>query len=225
MPEKINASPGEHSRFFRKTITKEISAQYLVVLPENYNRNEKWPLIFFLHGRGERGDNLEKVKVHGPVKYAQQHKDFPFVLVSPQCPQDRLWWPCDVLINLLDEVVVKYNIDEKRIYLTGLSMGGFGVWDLGCRYPERFAAVAAVCGEGEPSLARHLKDVPVWAFHGAGDNVVPPAKSEEMVEAIKAAGGDAKLTIYSELGHDSWTVTYNDPALYDWFLKQTKKTK
>ena len=225
MPEKINTSPGEHAQFFRKTITKELSARYMVVLPGNYNRNEKWPLIFFLHGRGERGDDLEKVKVHGPVKYAQKHKDFPFVLVSPQCPQDRLWWSCDVLINLLDEVVAGYNIDEKRIYLTGLSMGGFGVWDLACRYPERFAAVAVVCGEGEPSLAKHLKDVPVWAFHGAKDEIVPLEKSLQMVEEIKANDGNAKLTIYPELGHDSWTVTYDNPALYDWFLKQTKKTK
>ena len=127
------------------------------------------------------------------------------------------------MINLLDDITSRYDVDTKRIYLTGLSMGGFGAWELACEYPERFAAVVPICGGGQPYLVDNLKDVPVWAFHGAKDKVVDVRKSKEMVDALKACGGDVKLTIYREAEHDSWTQTYDNKKLYDWLLKHRKK--
>ena len=142
---------------------------------------------------------------------------FPFVLVSPQCPEG-IWWSVDVLCALLDEVLSKYRIDEERVYLTGLSMGGFGTWSLAMARPEQFAAIAPICGGGDPDQVRRIKDVPVWVFHGAKDGLVPVQKSEEMVRALEACGGDVKLTVYPEAAHDSWTETYDNPDLYAWFL-------
>jgi predicted peptidase len=130
-----------------------------------------------------------------------------------------------VLINLLDDIVSRYNVDTERIYLTGLSMGGYGTWTLAAAYPQRFAAIAPICGGGERYMADKFKNVPVWAFHGAKDNVVPPVKSEEMVNAINARGGNARLTVYPDAAHDSWTATYDNPELYDWFLKHRKSRK
>jgi predicted peptidase len=218
---------GQSSRIFEKTIIKNLSCDYLLFLPEDYGKEEKqWPLMMFLHGAGERGSDLEKVKVHGPPKIVENRKDFPFIVVSPQCPEDS-WWAEEVemLINLLDDIVAKYDVDTERIYLTGLSMGGFGTWALASKYPERFAAIAPICGGGGHFGAYKLKDMPVWVFHGAKDKVVPLKESEDMVEAIRGFGGNAKLTIYPEAGHDSWTETYDNQKLYDWFLGHHKKSE
>lgn len=224
MKPNLVLPPGQHSQVFEKTITKTVSCKYLLFLPQDYGKKkEQWPLILFLHGAGERGSDLEKVKKHGPPRIVEERKDFPFIVVSPQCPDDR-WWPeeNEMLINLLDDVVAKCNVDKERIYLTGLSMGGYGAWALASAYPERFAAITPICGGGRGFMADKLKDVPVWAFHGAKDNVVPLKESEEMVNAVKNRGGDAKLTVYPEAGHDSWTETYNNPQLYEWFLQHRK---
>ena len=183
-----------------------------------------WPLMVFLHGAGERGSDLKKVKVHGPPKIVENKKDFPFILVSPQCPED-VWWPekVEVLIALVDDITGRYKVDKKRIYLTGLSMGGYGTWALAAQYPDRFAAIAPICGGGSRVMSFNLKDVPIWVFHGAKDRVVPIKESEEMVKAIRKLGGDVKFTIYPDAGHDSWTETYNNQELYDWFLEHRKK--
>jgi predicted peptidase len=129
------------------------------------------------------------------------------------------------LTGLLDEIVENYDVDESRVYLTGLSMGGYGTWSLGATLPDRFAAIAPICGGGEKRMAWRLKEMPIWVFHGAKDSVVPLAQSEEMVEAVKAAGGNPKLTVYPEANHDSWTATYDNPKLYDWFLSHRKRDK
>ncbi len=212
---------GQHSKTFEKTVTKTLSCNYLLFLPETYGQEQKsWPMILFLHGAGERGSDIEKVKVHGPPKIVQTRKDFPFIVVSPQCPEGD-WWTTktEVLINLLDDIVARYDVDTERIYLTGLSMGGYGSWALASEYPNRFAAVVPICGGGNRIMSLMLKDVPIWAFHGAKDSVVPVEESKEIVEAINARGGNAKLTIYPEANHDSWTETYNNQELYDWLLE------
>jgi predicted peptidase len=129
------------------------------------------------------------------------------------------------VIALLDEVQSKYKVDPDRVYLTGLSMGGFGTWETATQYPERFAAIVPICGGGRPYTVARLKNLPTWVFHGEKDNVVPIKRSEEMVDALKKAGGDVKFTRYPEAGHDSWTETYNNPELYDWFLKHTRGQK
>jgi len=221
MGAKMGKAGAQREQVFNKKITKTVGCKYLLYLPADYGKDakKKWPLIMFLHGAGERGENLELVKKHGPPKMIAQGKPFDFIIVSPQCPND-IWWPeqTDVLISLFDDIETKYRVDTDRIYLTGLSMGGFGTWSLTERYPQRFAAIAPICGGGERYAANRLKDVPVWAFHGAKDNVVPVARSQEMVDAVKKAGGDAKLTIYPEAEHDSWTQTYDNPQLYEWLL-------
>ncbi|MBN1135525.1 MAG: alpha/beta fold hydrolase [Anaerolineae bacterium] len=200
---------------------------YLLFLPAAYglDPSQKWPLILFLHGMGETGAGLKKLKVHGIPKKVDKQPDFPFITVSPQCPYEHCWfYELPTLNALLDEVVAAYAVDARRVYLTGLSMGGYGAWALASRYPERFAAVVPVCGGGDPAAVSSLKDVPVWAFHGALDEQVSPGESQRMVDALKACGGAVRFTLYPDLAHDSWTRTYDDPALYHWLLQQ-RKTK
>jgi predicted peptidase len=216
---------GQSEQMFQKEITKTVGLRYLLYLPKDYGQDKerKWPVMLFLHGAGERGTDINKVKVHGPPKLIEQGRDLPFIVVSPQCPSGS-WWTeqLDALMALLDEVQSKQAVDVDRVYLTGLSMGGFGSWALGCRHPGRFAAIAPICGGGEWFLAERLKGVPVWAFHGAKDQVVPLRESQEMVAALQRAGGNAQLTVYPEAQHDSWTETYNNPKLYEWFLSHRK---
>ncbi len=204
-------------------ITKTVHVQYLLYLPADYEKqDEDWPLILFLHGAGERGDSLAKVKVHGPPKHIEKGEKFPFIIVSPQCLEDQRWSTED-LDALLNDVCRHYRIDEDRIYVTGLSMGGHGTWAMAIEYPDRFAAIAPICGRGKPDRAELIKHIPAWVFHGARDAIVPLEKSQDMVEALKNAGGNVKFTIYPEAGHDSWTETYNNPELFDWFLSHKRK--
>jgi predicted peptidase len=227
MASNLAQAGSQRPQEFEKTVTKTLRSQYLLFLPEGYGEQEKqWPMILFLHGAGERGDDLEKVKVHGPPKIVEKQKDFPFIVVSPQCPDDD-WWTekVDVLIDLLDDIVARYDVDTERIYLTGLSMGGYGTWALAAKYPERFAAAVPICGGGSRIMARRLTDLPIWVFHGAKDRTVPLRESQEMVAAIKNRGGDVKLTVYPDAGHDSWTATYDNPELYDWLLEHRRAGK
>jgi predicted peptidase len=199
----------------------KVHLNYLLYEPKNYDAKPNWPLVLFLHGAGERGSDLNLVKKHGPPKLVEQGKDFPFVLVSPQCPAER-WWESVSLSVLLDEIVEKEKIDKDRIYITGLSMGGFGTWSLAAYSPERFAAIVPICGGGEPFTVHLLSQLPVWAFHGGKDPIVPIARSEAMINGLKAAGGNVKFTIYPNASHDCWTETYDNPAVYDWLLKQKR---
>jgi predicted peptidase len=215
----------QQAHTFEVQVVRSVRLNYLLYLPQDYSADEqkKWPTILFLHGAGERGDDLELVKVHGIAKIVEQQEDFPFIAISPQCSEDS-WWPVEVeaLDALLNKVVATYAVDPRRIYLTGLSMGGHGAWSLAIAHPERFAALAPICGGGDPNKVCALKDVPVWAFHGAKDPVVPLKKSEEMVDALKACGGNVRLTVYPDAEHDSWTQTYDNPKLYKWFLQHTR---
>lgn len=180
-----------------------------------------WPLVLFLHGVEERGTDIELVKTHGPPKLVAQGRDFPFVLVSPQCPDDR-WWDTMLLRALIDEIEETYRIDPDRIYVTGLSMGGYATWRLATEQPARFAAIVPVCGGGTEGEICVIRSLPVWAFHGAKDPVVPLSESQKLVNALKACGGNARLTIYPDAGHDAWTVTYNNAEMYDWLLQQRR---
>jgi predicted peptidase len=221
-PEPIT---GQHPQFFQTTGNPAVEGQYLFYLPENYGqRNELWPLILFLHGAGERGSDLELVKKHGIPKIAEEQMDFPFIVVSPQCPVGSRWTQEHVMLKaLLDEIIADYNVDTSRIYLTGLSMGGFGTWSFASENPTIFAAIAPVCGGGDISMADNLINIPIWAFHGAKDTVVPLERSVEMVNAVNNLGGDARLTVYPDADHDSWTQTYDNLQLYKWLLSHKKK--
>lgn len=204
--------------------TIKITMSYLVYLPKEYDQKEAWPLMLFLHGAGERGSNLDLVKLHGPPKLIAAGKEFPFIVVSPQCPEGK-WWDSVELAALLDEITEKYKVDRDRIYVTGLSMGGFGTWSLAAYQPNRFAAIVPICGGGEPFLTMLFPHVPAWVFHGAKDPVVPLERSEKMVEAMKKFGGKVKFTVYPDARHDSWTQAYNDPELYKWLLEQKRTPK
>jgi predicted peptidase len=213
---------------------------YLLYLPSDYGKDaaKQWPVILFLHGSGEAGDGaaqLDKVKKHGPPKLVEQGKDFGFVLISPQNPPSdrskpggRRGWDAKQLKGLLDDVLATKakQADRDRIYLTGLSMGGFGSWAMAATYPDTFAAVAPICGGGDPSTAAAIKHLPIWVFHGEKDTSVKIDRSEAMVDALKAAGAkQVEFTRYPDLAHDSWTVTYDNPKLYEWFLKHRRTGK
>jgi predicted peptidase len=217
-----------HTLFTR--VTRRLSLNYLLHLPLDYSRRSKvkFPLIFFLHGSGERGSNVNEVKKHGIAKIVERDAAFPFIAVSPQCPEGQDWFmQADALLMLLDEVKRKYAVDPARVYLTGLSMGGYDAWYLGSEHSERFAAVVPICGGvngmlGYPERVAGLRHTPVWAFHGAKDDAVPIGETKALVRTLRRAGGRPKLTIYPDVGHDSWTRTYDNPALYRWLLKHKR---
>lgn len=221
-------APVQQAQQFEKKITKTLRLEYLLFLPKDYGQDskKKWPLVLFLHGAGERGDSLDLVKIHGIPKIVEEQPDFPAIAVSPQCPQEG-WWGAelqlDALEGLLDQVTKKYRVDRDRVYLTGLSMGGYGTWALAMRQPKRFAALVPICGGGDSTRACLLKDVPVWIFHGAKDDTVPPEESQRMYEVLKACGADVRFTLYPEADHLSWVPAYADPELYKWLFQQRRK--
>jgi len=208
-----------------KEIRKTVTINYLLYLPRAYgeDKDRRWPVILFLHGAGERGSDLERVKAYGPPRLVAEGKEMPFIIVSPQIPERSTWDP-DALDALLDDVVKRYAVDEDRVYLTGVSMGGAGTWRLAAAHPERFAAIAPICGWGDPRMAGRMARIAVWVFHGAKDDQVPLQASQEMVEALKEAGNAPRFTVYPDAGHDSWTATYDNPAVFEWFLGQKRRS-
>jgi predicted peptidase len=213
------------AQYLERQIIKKLALHYWLHLPSTALKGDPCPLILFLHGAGERGTNLEQVKIHGIPKIVEQQSDFPFITIAPQCPADTSWlYEMDALQAVLEDALSSLPVDSTRCYLTGLSMGGYGTWTLAAQCPERWAAVAPICSGGSwlngfPQRVARLVTVPVWAFHGAKDPVVPLAESQRLVDALLAIGGDARLTVYPEAGHDSWSETYGNPELYRWFLE------
>lgn len=219
-----NKSDKQKHLKLEKEIKLKVELQYLLYLPEDYEKAEKeYPLVLFLHGAGERGNEIELVKRNGPPKLIEEGKNFPFILVSPQCPEQTRWnYQTQSLIALLDEIESKYHVDKNRIYVTGLSMGGQGTWSLALTQPNRFAAIAPICGWTDTWEVCKINHLPVWVFHGAKDNVVPVSESQQMFDALKQCGAEnIKLTIYPEANHDAWTETYNNPELYNWLLSHS----
>ncbi len=206
----------------QKVVQKNF-VEYLSWLPSNYklDKAREFPLIIFLHGSGERGHDLNLVKKWGPPSVVESRPGFQFIVLSPQCPENE-WWDVSLLNAWLDQMMKLYRIDTSRVYLTGISMGGFATWQWASMHPERFAAIAPLCGGGDIQFAFRFKTLPVWAFHGSDDTVVPPKRSTEMVEAIQSIGGPAKLTLYEGVGHVCWRKPYEEDFLYNWFL-QCKK--
>jgi predicted peptidase len=206
---------------FQAAVSRSYDLPYWLHRPDELA--EPSPLVLFLHGAGERGDDLDRVAVHGPPKQVAAGQQLPFILAAPQCPTDSWWtWQEEALDALLDELLTTHPVDPERVYLTGLSMGGIGAWQLAARYPERFAAVVPICGNAGPWMARRLVGLPIWAFHNEDDPVVPVTGTTRMVAALEQLGGDVRATIKPTGGHDSWTAAYDDPALYDWMLGQRR---
>lgn len=213
-------------------VTQKGVLPYLCYLPRDYpgTKRRRWPLMLFLHGAGERGNDLPRAAVHGPLKQVKCGWEFPFIIIAPQCPAGELWQN-GPLLQLLRHVERKFTVDPKRVYLTGISMGGYGTWQFGLRHPGKFAALVPICGGGnmiEVILGPRdkptaIKTLPIWAFHGAKDNVVPLNESERIVHQLRKLGvKQAKLTVYPDAKHDSWTRTYENPELYKWLLKQSR---
>src|ERR1035437_4969888 len=219
--QQLAATP-QQAKHFEAAIKVTARLDYLLFLPDGYGKSkQRWPLMLFLHGAGVSGTNLDKLKVLGPPKIVESKPDFPFILVSPQSPRDG--WNPDTLNALLDAVIHKYRVDKDRVCLTGASMGGSGTWRLAAAHPEKFAAIVPICGRGDPADAQKLVRLPIWVFHGAKDPVGRSASDQAMVEAITAAGGNVKFTIYPDAGHDAWTETYSNPELYEWLLQQKRR--
>jgi len=227
-----------HSTFIKTVIANQmfqtVQVRYLLYLPDTYGKDpqQKWPLVLFLHGRCEQGDNLDLLKKQPLPKILEQQVDFPFIVVSPQLSADKLWWSdmIDSLNTFLFQIQSTYSVDPKRVYLTGISMGGFGTWEFALRYPNRFAAIVPIAGgyqEGSRTIPENicaLCDIPIWVFHGGEDIDVLPFQSEVLVDALKNCDGNIRFTFYADSDHaGSWTRAYADTELYQWLLAQTLK--
>ncbi|QDU30003.1 Prolyl oligopeptidase family protein [Anatilimnocola aggregata] len=214
---------------------------YRLLKPKDYDPNKKYPLVLFMHGAGERGDDNKRQLVHGMNDFASDEvmAKYPAFVVAPQCPNGKKWVEVDwgaakhtapekpsislqLTFETLDAIAKEFSIDDKRIYVTGLSMGGYGTWDSIERKPDYFAAAAPICGGGDVEQAKKLTKLPIWAFHGDKDTAVKPERSRDMIAAIKAAGGEPKYTEYPGVGHNSWTATYRNPEFYAWLFAQKK---
>jgi predicted peptidase len=212
---------------------------YRLMKPKSYDPQKKYPLVLFMHGAGERGDDNVAQLVHGMNDFAkdENREKYPCFVVAPQVPEGKRWvevdWTEDahdfdekpsatmqLVIELLDALQKEFSIDKSRLYVTGLSMGGFGTWDIISRFPDKFAAAAPVCGGADLKLAPKLVRVPIWTFHGDNDTVVKLHRTVDMVEAIRKAGGKPLYTEYAGVGHDSWVKAYSDPKLMEWMFAQ-----
>ncbi len=209
---------------FKTTLDQGLEC--IITLPKKTTPHQKLPTILFLHGAGERGSDINLVMKHGIPKIALSDPDFPFITISPQCPKNE-WWnnKFELLRQITLKIIEDYNGDMNRIYLTGLSMGGYGSWHMAAEYPQMFAAVVPICGGvfpllGFPDKFMNLTSTPIWAFHGEKDDVVSVDESKKVISFLKKEGGNVKLTTYPDLKHDSWTITYDNPELYTWLLKQ-----
>ena len=220
--------------------------QYRLLRPEKLEAGLRYPLVVFLHGAGERGDDNRAQLVHGMREFARtdRRREFPAFVLAPQCPSNQKWvdvpWDAPkheqpeqpakamgLCLELIDELQKKLPIDDRRIYLTGLSMGGFGTFDAIARWPDRFAAAIPICGGGDTRQATvsRYRDLPLWVFHGGKDTLVRPERSREIISALKEIGGEPRYTEYPDAGHDSWTQTYADEAVFRWMFSQQRVGK
>ena len=233
--------------FLDRTVTVgDVTYRYQVFVPANFDRHKSWPIVLFLHGAGERGDNgLLQTDVGLGRAIRQYPRDLPFVVVMPQCRADRAWISADMqaqALAALEQSIKEFHADRNRVYLTGISMGGYGTWDLAAKYPTKFAAFVVICGgihgpERFPQLhvslvddpnvsdpyaetARRIGKTPVWIFHGAADDAVPVEESRKMARALEDAHANVRYTEYPGVGHNSWDRAYAEPGLIDWLLEQ-----
>ena len=221
-PKRTDLPAGQTARVFAHPRAPGGSIRYLLYLPEDYARAaEPLPLVVYLHGRSLRGDDVEQVARYGLPRRLKSERKFPFVVISPQLPAEERWTDFEALEALVDEAVTSLPVDPDRVYLTGFSMGGGGVWRYANTYPDRFAAAVPLAGSRHDGPIRGLAKVPIWAFHGSADESTPVGESEAMVARIREAGGDATLTILEGEGHDIIEL-YDDDKIFSWLLKHRK---
>jgi predicted peptidase len=227
-------------QFLSRVFTTDQGAlPYRLLIPQNYDHDKDYPLVIFYHGAGERGSDNHKQLVHGMADFISDdvRSKYACFVVAPQCPEDSQWvetpWSADahdmpkkpsdplrLSLELVDSLKQEFSIDQRRIYITGLSMGGYAVWDVLQRHPRRFAAAVPICGGGDQALAERIAHVPLWAFHGANDQAVNPKRTRAMIDALQAAGGKPGYTEYPGVGHNSWEATYANRQLYAWLFSQ-----
>jgi predicted peptidase len=214
-------------------ITQTVVVNYLLYLPKGYRQSaqQQWPLILFLHGQLEWGDDPTILTRQGVPKLLDEGEELPAIVVSPQTPEGKRWWPRTAVLGaFLDRIEATYAVDLQRVYLTGISMGGYGVWALAMRYPQRFAALVPIAGGADyntdeiPQEICALNDVPTWAFHGEMDVNVPYTESVNAVAALRACGGNVRLTLYPDAAHvESWERAYANDELWAWLFQQKRK--
>lgn len=231
-------------KLFEKASYKDAAGKtlpYRILKPEKIESGKTYPLVLFFHGAGERGNNNDSQLRHGISTFATpaNREKYPCFVVAPQCPANVRWVEVDwgllshkmpaepsmamtLALKLVDQLAAKLPVDKSRIYVTGISMGGYGTWDAIQRRPDLFAAAMPICGGGDTAEAPKLKNIPIWAFHGDKDTVVKPQRTQNMIKAITDAGGKPKMTLYPNVQHDSWTATYANPEVIAWFFSQKK---
>lgn len=231
----------QRDRYEARTFTDSTGGKlpYRLLQPKNLEAGKKYPIVLFLHGAGERGtDNFAQL-AHGLNDFAANEirAKYPAFVVAPQCPNEAQWvnvpWSADShsmpekpatslqqSLDLITALAKEFPVDENRVYITGLSMGGYGTWDAIQRQPKRFAAAAPICGGGDPAFAQAISGIPLWAFHGDKDDAVKPERTRQMIAALKASGGTPKYTEYAGVGHNSWSATYSNPEFYAWLFAQ-----
>lgn len=228
--EPAGAASGQRAHVFRQTVTRTLEANYLLYLPKSYAEDDRrWPLLVYLHGGGGVGDDVGRLAHYPLVRRLESEEDFPFVVVTPQCPEGErvghgplgeTWTEhAELVMALIDELLATHRLDRDRVVLVGHSMGGYGAWYLAHRYPDRFAAVAPMSGPGVAWWTYRPRDVPFWVFHGARDEAVPVEESERMVEALEEIGGEVRFTRYPEGGH-AIREPFDGDELYRWLLEQ-----
>ncbi len=216
------AEAGQQVYTFEKEIQRRVRMPYLLYLPAAYGSLDgSWPLILYLHGGMGRGDDIERVMWYPVPKMLIENDTFPFIVVTPQCPAGEMWTDTEALIALLDEIVSEYSVDPNRVYLMGYSMGGHGAWYLAYKHPDRFAAVAPMSGMTNVWWASRIKDMPVWAFHGAQDTLVPVSETKDMVRALEREGGNVRVRIDPERGHCPPSQKEHE-EIFQWFLEQSR---
>jgi len=216
-------------KLYQFNIIDIVYLKYLSYFPKNYRKegNKKWPLVLFLHGSNERGSNLDIIRRTGLPEVLEKRqelfsRELSFITICPQCPAELRWYMLNhSLKELLDKTIERYSIDKNRVFLTGNSMGGNGVWSLASEFPDLFAAIAPICGRTDYVKTSRLKRIPTWVFHSKEDDVIPIRFSREIVNKLKKDNINLKFTIYPEAKHDCWSETYKNPELYKWFLSHS----
>lgn len=247
IPSAATADDSWKKAFEQKTITDDAGASlgYRLLSPEDLSSEgeakKQYPLVLFLHGAGERGSDNTAQLVHGAHDFYERRQTYPSFVVAPQCPEGKRWvdadWsatdgkntfpeepsePMRLALQVVRDLIASGHVDPRRVYVTGLSMGGYGTWYAAGFEGHPFAAAAPICGGGDPTWAERYVNLPLWVFHGSDDAAVPVGRSREMVEAVRQAGGEVKYTEYEGVGHDSWTQTYNDDAFHAWLFDQQR---